>query len=88
MATEQFHFTSESGTKITLPRATQIKFSILRTVRHMNDIDALFEFLDVAGDQKAIDQIDNLTIAEGTKLAEEWLAELGETQGSSNSSRS
>lgn len=85
---EQFHWTTPSGAEITLPRADKIKAGVLRKVRHMDEIDAMFTIFEAIVDDATLALIDDLTVEELNELADAWQqsAALGESSGSSTSS--
>lgn len=85
---EKFHWTSPGGTEVVLPRSDQIKAGVLRKVRHLDEIDAMFAIFEAVVDEDMLACIDDLTLEELNLMAEAWQsgAPLGESAGSSTSS--
>ncbi len=86
MATEKFHWESEAGAKVSLPRMAQIKAGIIRRHRKSDPVDFIFSILEEVSDEKTLAVVDDLTTDEINDLFEKWQADgggVGESSGSS-----
>ena len=85
MTMEKFHWTSPSGTQITLPRMDQVSAGILRRHRKENEIDFMFSLLEETSDTETLAKLDALSFADLNALSEKWQGTIsvGESSGSS-----
>ena len=73
MATEKFHFTAESGDKITLPWPQSVlTVGYLRKNREVDEEERGWQMLEMAADEKNLAKIDKLKMGEFQKLMIAW----------------
>lgn len=86
MPTEKFHWTSASGSKVTLPRLSQVKAGVIRRHRKSDPVDFIFSILEDVSDEKTLAAVDDLTTDEINDLFDKWQEDgggVGESSGSS-----
>lgn len=85
MTMEQFHWTSPDGVEIVLPRLNRLKAGLLRKVRNLNDVDAMFTILESVADKKTLEKVDELELVDLDALNKAWQEDVtpGESSGSS-----
>lgn len=91
---EKFHFHTDSGAEIVLPRQDQLPVGIIRKSRKMAQDEQVWMFIEHVADEQNLARIDELTIAEFQRLVTEWTdgddaegeASLGESEQSSTPS--
>lgn len=91
---EKFHFHTDSGSEIVLPRQDQLPVGIIRKSRKLNQDEQVWMFIEHVADEQNLEKIDALTIAEFQRLVTEWTdgnaeegeASLGESEQSSTPS--
>lgn len=86
MATEKFHWTSESGVEIVLPHMNKIKAGTIRRHRKSEPIDFIFSILEEVADDAMLAKADDLGTDEINDLFAKWQesgANVGESAGSS-----
>lgn len=84
--TEKFHWTSPGGVEITLPHMARLKAGVLRRVRKLDPIDAMFTIIEEIADDETLAKVDDLEAPELNELAQAWQeasASLGESGPSS-----
>lgn len=84
MAMEKFHFTSEDGVKITLPRFGQaFKAGWMRKHRHEDSSELGWKMIETAADEKNLKLVDELSLDDFNKLTDAWLSNSDTTVGES-----
>lgn len=87
---EKFHFTTDSGAEITMPRQDQLPVGIIRKSRKLDQGEQVWTFIEHVADEDNLSKIDALTIDEFQRLVTEWTdgddaegeASLGESEQS------
>lgn len=89
MATEKFHYTTEAGDKIVLPRYKHLKAGLIRRVRKLSQVDQIFTALEEVGDEKVLAILDDLDQTEMNDFVAAWQSDSqvkpGESKASSDS---
>lgn len=89
MALEKFHYTTEAGVKITLPKFMQgLTTGFVRRIRKMDPGSQLFEIVEAVADEETLALIDDLGPAEFGELAKAWQKDAGIDLGESSASAS
>lgn len=88
MATEKFHYTTNAGTKIVLPKFDQIPTGIIRKSRRLAPEDQMFAVLEAyLGDEsKQMAAIDELPTGELKDFVTAWQKDSGVDAGESSAS--
>ena len=84
MAMEKFHYTFKDGKKITLPKADQLPFGVLRKMRKIESEQeqTLFLLEEVLGEEsKEMKSLDCRPVVEVGELMEAWTKDAGTGSG-------
>ena len=89
MATEKFHYTTEAGKKISLPKFKNIPVGVIRKVRKESQVEQMFTILEAVTDEATIAKVDALGSEELGQLIQAWQEDskvnMGESEASSTS---
>ena len=89
MALEKFHYTTEAGVKITLPKFMQgIKTGLVRKIRKLEPGSQVFEIVEAVADEETLALIDELGPEEFGELVKAWQKDAGIDLGESSASAS
>jgi hypothetical protein len=72
MTAEQFHWTSQSGVEIVLPRMDKIKAGLIRKYRKSEPADFIFSILEDVSTDEMLARADDLDTGEINDLFEKW----------------
>ena len=72
MAMEKFHYTTESGKKIVLPKMDNIPFGVARKLRKESEDEQFYGMIEMVADKKTLDVIDDLMPSEVRDMMEAW----------------
>lgn len=86
MAMEKFHYTTESGAEIVLPRFGQIPAGMFRKHRKLAAADQMFTFLEEYLDEEMLEAYDNMLADEAGRFADAWQEDSGAPVGKSSGS--
>ena len=67
-----FVWTSPAGVQVRLPHQRAMSVGLLRRVRSMEGLDALFAILEAVCDEDALAAVDELTVADLEPLMQAW----------------
>lgn len=81
MALEKFHYTTESGKSITLPKFKHIAAGVIRKVRKLTMADQIFTALESFGEDKVLAVLDELTQEQFNTFIEAWQEDSKVTPG-------
>lgn len=82
-------FTREvDGVEITLPSLTYLKPGLIRKVRRLGDVDAMYTLLELTLSPAQLAAIDDMDPDEYSKLLEDWRDHSGVSLGESDASTS
>jgi hypothetical protein len=83
---EKFHYRTESGAEIVLPRFNNTPVGVIRKLRNASDLDQAFGILEAVADEAALAEIDKLGATEFNAFASAWRDESQMTPGESSAS--
>ncbi|MBF6428705.1 hypothetical protein IU440_28945, partial [Nocardia cyriacigeorgica] len=72
-----FHYETEDGTEVILPRFDSVKPGVIRKIRKLSDVDQFFTVLEALADEDTLAVIDDLEQKEFQKLQTEWFRHAG-----------
>lgn len=86
MATEKFHYTTEGGAEVVLPKYKNLKAGLIRSIRKLSPVDQIFTAVEAVADEATLAIIDDLGQEECNALIEAWQKDSGVTAGESKAS--
>ncbi|STC97534.1 hypothetical protein [Corynebacterium renale] len=88
MATEQFHYTTESKKKLTLPHFGNLPFGVVRKLRKEEESEQIFLVFEelFKNDPKQLEILDEMGQSEVMDLIAAWQKASGVTVGESQES--
>lgn len=86
MALEKFHYATEAGAKISLPKFKLIPIGVVRRVRHEPDVEQVFASIEAVADAATLAVVDQMLPDEFRAFMQAWQEDSGVTMGESSAS--
>lgn len=86
MATEQFHWKTDDGREVVLPRFNQLPFGVVRKLRKEDEAEQLFGLVEQVADEDTLAIIDTLGMGDIETLFTAWQKAGGVSVGESSAS--
>jgi len=88
MTTELFHYTTEAGGEITLPRFRNVPAGVVRKLRGSSEVDFIFGMFEAVADEATLAAIDAVGMVELRTITTAWQQDSDVTVGESGASSS
>lgn len=86
MTMEKFHYTTQAGVDITLPKFGNVKSGAVRKLRSSGEMEVIFGILEDMADARALAKIDEMPLPELGEMFKAWQEDTGVTVGESGAS--
>lgn len=88
MALEKFHYTTDGGEKITVPKFKTVPAGVIRRVRKESQAEQIFTVLEALADEATLALVDDLDADEFNRFVQAWQEDSKVTMGESSASTS
>lgn len=88
MALEKFHYKTEAGDEIVLPKFKTVPAGVIRRARKESPAEQVFTVLETLADEATLARVDELEAGEFNRFIEAWQQDSKVTMGESSASSS